>query len=78
MRDSFPQRLAEIQALTDMKKVTRERVLASESHILEEAERKQRLREFKQIAARPDVRAREVFLAHARPQVGRGSSLGFF
>ena len=69
LRDSFPQRLAEIQATTDMKKVTREHATEEESKILAEAERKQRLREFKQIAARPDVRAREVFLAHARPQV---------
>lgn len=70
-RDEFSNKLAEIYAVTDMKKLNvtgREDQDTTEDRVLQDAERKRRLREFLDLKDRPDVRARQKHMAHTKPK----------
>ncbi|CAD7972620.1 unnamed protein product [Amoebophrya sp. A25] len=70
-RKEFKRTLAEIHAVTDMKALNRtglEMQTGSEERVLQAAKHRQRLREFLQLRVRPDIRAREMYIAHSDPK----------
>ncbi|CAD7944901.1 unnamed protein product [Amoebophrya sp. A120] len=70
-RKRFKRTLAEIHAVTDMKALNTtglEMQTADEENVLKAAQHRQRLREFLELRVRPDIRAREMHIAHSDPK----------
>jgi len=70
-RKTFKRTLAEIHAVTDMKALNvtaLEMQTSDEAEVLRAAQHRQRLREFLELRVRPDIRAREMHIAHSDPK----------